>query len=130
MKLRYTPSAKAEFLAVLSFISDDNPAAAEAFRKRAYVVLRRLEHHPASGRIIPEFPELRYREVIVAPFRFFYRTEGNSVWIVAIWHGAQQVRNRAEPAFKRMVQRGLEDSRAGRTISNAKLKQRMRRWRP
>ena len=39
--------------------------------------------------MIPEFPELPYREVVVPPYRFFYRTEGKTVWIVAVWHGAQ-----------------------------------------
>ena len=42
-----------------------------------------------SGRPIPEFPDLPYREVIVAPYRFFYRVKDNAVWIVAVWHGAR-----------------------------------------
>ena len=51
--------------------------------------LRRLEQFPESGRIIPEFPDLPYREVVVRPYRFFYRIKGSTVWIVAAWHGAQ-----------------------------------------
>jgi plasmid stabilization system protein ParE len=38
---------------------------------------------------MPEFPELPYREVIISPYRFFYRVKGEIVWIVAVWHGAQ-----------------------------------------
>ena len=34
-----------------------------------------------------------------------------------------------ELAFSRMVDRGLEDSDAGRTISDEELKDRMRKWR-
>jgi plasmid stabilization system protein ParE len=52
--------------------------------------LRRLEDHPESGRRIPEFPDVPHREVIVRPFRFFYRVEKRTVWIVAAWHGAQR----------------------------------------
>lgn len=44
---------------------------------------------PHSGRTLPEFPDLPFREVIVAPYRFFYRVKGKTVWIVAVWHGAQ-----------------------------------------
>lgn len=33
-----------------------------------------------------------------------------------------------ELAFKRMVERGLEDSRAGRAISNEDMEQRIRSW--
>lgn len=89
MKVRFTPSAKLQFLLALNYIRQDNPPAALRFRKRAEAVLRRLEKFPESGRVIPEFPDLPYRELIVAPYRFFYRTEGKVVWVVAVWHGAQ-----------------------------------------
>lgn len=63
--------------------------AAARFRQICEESLRRLEEFPESGRKIPEFPDLPHREVIVAPYRFFYRTAGDIVWIVAVWHGAQ-----------------------------------------
>jgi len=124
MNLRFTPGAESQFLAALAFIHDDNPSAAEAFRARAESVLRRLTVHPASGRMIPEFPGLPYRELIVAPYRFFYRTEGKTVWVVAVWHGRQLVR---EPAIERMIQRDLADSRVGGAISSKEMKKRIRR---
>ena len=34
-------------------------------------------------------PDLPYREVIVSPYRFFYRIKEATVWVVAVWHGAQ-----------------------------------------
>jgi toxin ParE1/3/4 len=89
VKVQFTPSARLQFLSALTYIRQDNPKAAVRFRKKAESVLRRLERYPESGRIIPEFPELPYREVIVAPYRFFYRVERTVVWIVAVWHGAQ-----------------------------------------
>jgi toxin ParE1/3/4 len=63
--------------------------AAESFRRACEESLRRLEDFPESGRTIPEFPQLPYREVVLNPYRFFYRTSGDIVWIVAVWHGAQ-----------------------------------------
>jgi toxin ParE1/3/4 len=87
--VQFTPSARRQFLSALAYIRQDNPPAAIRFRKKAESALRRLVKFPDSGRVIPEFPELPYREVIVAPHRFFYRIEGRSVWIVAVWHGAQ-----------------------------------------
>jgi plasmid stabilization system protein ParE len=89
VKIQFTRSARIHFLAALDYIRRDNPAAARAFRKKAERVLKRLERFPKSGRTVPEFPDLPYREVIVTPYRFFYRTEGKTVWIVAVWHGAQ-----------------------------------------
>jgi plasmid stabilization system protein ParE len=87
--VQFTPSARDQFLSALSYIRKDKPSAAVNFRNRAEKVLRRLEDFPESGRLIPEFPDLPYREVIVAPYRFFYTCRNDVVWIVAVWHGAQ-----------------------------------------
>ena len=89
MKVKFTPSARVQFLEGLEYIRQDSPSAAKKFREKAEAVLRRLEEFPESGRSIPEFPALPHREVIVRPYRFFYRVVGKTVWIVAVWHGAQ-----------------------------------------
>ena len=89
MKVKFTPSARAQFLVGLEYIRQDSPTAAPQFRQKAESVLRRLEKLPESGRSVPEFPGLPHREVIVGPYRFFYRVVGQTVWIVAVWHGAQ-----------------------------------------
>ena len=89
MKIRFTPTGRVQFLAAIAYIQRDNPTAASRFRQKAEQKLRRLESFPESGRHLPEFPELPYREVIVAPYGFFYRIDGKTVWIVAVWHGAQ-----------------------------------------
>ena len=89
MSLRFTPSGRAQFLAAIAFIRTDAPIAVRRFRHRAETVLRRLERFPLSGRSVPEFPDLPHREVVVRPYRFFYRVVGTTVWIVAVWHRAQ-----------------------------------------
>ena len=80
MKVRFTPSARLQFLRALEYI-----------RRKAEANLRRLEKYPESGLLIPEFPELPHREVIISPYRFFYRIEKKTVWIIAVLHGAQKV---------------------------------------
>lgn len=89
MKVRFTPSADAQFFAALAYISRENPTAARAFRHRVQKALSRLRRFPRSGRVLPEFPDLPFREVIVPPYRFFYRTKDRTAWIVAVWHGAR-----------------------------------------
>jgi len=89
VKIKFTPSARRQFLEGLEYIRQDSPTAARQFRKKAATVLSRLSEFPESGRAIPEFPELPHREVIVRPYRFFYRVVGKTVWIVAVWHSAQ-----------------------------------------
>jgi len=89
VKIQFTPSARAQFFSALSDIRRDKASAAVNFRNRTEKILQRLEDFPESGRIIPEFPELPYREVIISPYRFFYKIKIDVVLIVAVWHGVQ-----------------------------------------
>ena len=89
MKVRFTTSARRQFLEALACICAERPSAARALRERAEETLSRLAEFPDSGARLPEFPDLPFREVIVTPYRFFYRVKGHTVWIVAVWHGAQ-----------------------------------------
>jgi toxin ParE1/3/4 len=59
--MRFTPSARAQFLAAVAYVRRDNPLAAAQFRRDAERALRRLQRFPNSDRIIPKFPELSYR---------------------------------------------------------------------
>jgi toxin ParE1/3/4 len=89
VKVRFTPTSRTQFLEAIIYIYRDNPSAALSFREKAEKVLSRLKRYPESGRLIPEFPDLPFREVIVGPYRFFYRIKGDTVWIIAVWHSAQ-----------------------------------------
>lgn len=91
MKLRFTSTARSEFLAAIEYIQRENPKAANDYFQRAKQGLERLKQFPDSGRSLPEFPDLPHREVIIPPYRFIYRTVGQCVWIVTVWHGARQM---------------------------------------
>jgi plasmid stabilization system protein ParE len=89
LKARFTPGARRELLAALAYLQRENPPAAVAFRRKVERAVRRLERFPASGRPIPEFPDLPHREVVLPPYRLFYRVERRTLWVVAVWHGAR-----------------------------------------
>jgi plasmid stabilization system protein ParE len=89
LRVLFTPSGRNQFLAAIAYIYRENPTAAVAFRRKAEKFLSRLRKFPQSGRVLPEFSDLPFREVIVTPYRFFYRVKGKTVWIVAAWHSAQ-----------------------------------------
>jgi toxin ParE1/3/4 len=88
-RVLFTPTAREQFLAALAYIAADDPAAARGLRDRAETSPSRLADYPESGRVLPEFPDLPFREVVVAPYRFFYRVKDDVVWVVAAWHSAQ-----------------------------------------
>jgi plasmid stabilization system protein ParE len=89
VRVRFTPTGRAQFLAAITYIRHENLRAAAHFRQQAEEAIRRLEQFPESGRVVPEFPELPYREVMVSPYRCFYRLKEKTVWVVTVWHGAQ-----------------------------------------
>jgi toxin ParE1/3/4 len=89
LRILFIPSARTQFLDAIVYICRDNPPAAVSFRRKAEKVLLRLQKFPQSGRALPEFPDLPFREVVGAPYRFFYRVKGKTVWIIAVWHSAQ-----------------------------------------
>jgi len=89
VRVRFTPSARRTFLEAIDFIRQDDPAAADGVLARSVEGLTQLREFPESGRVVPEFPELPYREVLVNPYRFFYRVMDDGVWIVAVWHDRQ-----------------------------------------
>ena len=91
LRVRFTPAARQQLLGAVSYIRQDNPAAAQRFRDAVAHALGRVSEYPESGRLLPEFPDLPHREVIVGPYRFFYRVKGRTIWIVGAWHSRQAV---------------------------------------
>ena len=89
MRVLFTPKGRRQFLKAVAYIYRDNPSASLSFRNKAEKTLSRLTKFPESGRLIPEFSDLPFREVIVRPYRFFYKVKDEIVWIIAVWHSAQ-----------------------------------------
>ncbi len=89
MIVQFTPSARVQFLNAIEAIRRHNLSAAQKFRRQAGIALKRLARFPKSGSLVEDFPELPYREVYVKPYRFFYRVQAETLWIVAVWHAAQ-----------------------------------------
>ena len=89
LRVRFTPSAHQQLLAVVAYIRQDSPQAARRFRDRVATALERVAGFPESGRRLPEFPDLPHREVRVTPYRFFYRVKARTIWIVGVWRDRQ-----------------------------------------
>jgi plasmid stabilization system protein ParE len=89
LRVLFTPTGRRQFLEAVAYIYRNNPSASLSFRNKAEKTLARLKKFPESGRLIPDFSDLPFREVIVRPYRFFYKVKDEMVWIIAVWHSAQ-----------------------------------------
>jgi len=88
-RVRFTPPADQQFLSLITYIRAENPAAAKNLRNHVSSSFENICTFPEMGRIVPEFPDLGFREVIINPYRFFYTVENDTVWVVGVWHAAQ-----------------------------------------
>lgn len=89
MQVRFTATGRVQYLAAFAAIRRNSPQSAREFRRQSEKGLKRLERFPESGALVAEFPDLPFREVYVKPYRFFYQVREKTVWVVAVWHGAQ-----------------------------------------
>ncbi|MCI0339688.1 MAG: type II toxin-antitoxin system RelE/ParE family toxin [Planctomycetales bacterium] len=83
----WTEKARDDLREIHDFIARDSPAAAEAFVERLQDATDRLARFPRSGRKVPEFPRLGYREILYGAYRILYRAEGATVLVAAVVHG-------------------------------------------
>lgn len=86
-KVRWAERARDDLREIYDYIARDSPRAAEALVERVLHSTERLASFPESGRTVPEFPDLSYRELLVGNYRIWYRIEKETVWIVTVLHG-------------------------------------------
>jgi len=67
------------------YYGEGAPDVGKRFTAEILTKIERLEAHPLSGRVVPEFLVEHLREIIYAPFRIVYRHDKNKVRIVRVW---------------------------------------------
>ena len=95
-----------DFREVFEYLKSQSQTVARSFVDQVDSVVRRLGTHPRSGRIVPELKKQnisRYREVVLNPWRLFYRYEQDTVYIVSLIDGR---RNIEEILFRRVLDQG------------------------
>jgi len=73
MKARYSATARLAYVEAITFLSEKNPIAANNLFDQIEEGIKNICLFPESGRIVPEFNDRRYREIIVNPYRAQYR---------------------------------------------------------
>ena len=73
------------------FIARDSRQYAGMMVRRIRTAVSRLGEFPQRGRVVPEFPEGPYREILVGPYRVVYRhmEDRDMVLVVAVMHGSR-----------------------------------------
>ena len=85
MVVLFSPSARREFLEAVRSLKRDEFYKALQILSHVKSQMLQLRMYPQSGRRIPEFPIQPYREWTMGPYRIFYRTQNQIIWIAAVW---------------------------------------------
>ena len=75
-----------------AFIARDSPRLAAMFVERIFGAAERLQQFPRSGRLVVEARDEAFREVLVLNHRVIYVILESEVEILAIIHGARELR--------------------------------------
>lgn len=88
----WTEPALNELREIAEYIEIANPTAARKFVRNIFGKTDRLTTFPFSGHIIPELPELPYREILVNPCRIIYKLQNQQVYILHVVRQERELR--------------------------------------
>ncbi len=90
-KIKWTIRALNDLHDIYDFIAKDSRRYAQIQVEDIQDAALNLASFPLMGRIVPEFPDLSYREILVGNYRVIYRLEEEQglVLIMAVAHGRQ-----------------------------------------
>jgi toxin ParE1/3/4 len=91
-KIIWSPAALADLKAIHDYIARDSDTIAGAFVERLLGDVDRLADFPLIGTRIREFKRSPYRHLIVRPYRIIYRVSDDAVCIIAVVHGARDLK--------------------------------------
>ncbi|MCS3748273.1 plasmid stabilization system protein ParE [Xanthomonas arboricola] len=89
--------ALADLDAIADYIAIDNAPAAAALVKRVFAHVEQLIEHPDSGSRPQELKRSRYRQIVEAPCRVFYRVDGQRIVVVHVMRSERALRKNRLP---------------------------------
>lgn len=88
----WTEPALNDLDAIADYIALDNPEAARRLVRKIFRHVGQLADYPRSGSKPPELKGWRYRQIVEAPCRVFYRQEGPRVFILYVMRSERLLR--------------------------------------
>ncbi|MGB6538775.1 MAG: type II toxin-antitoxin system RelE/ParE family toxin [Xanthobacteraceae bacterium] len=89
MKVEYTPRAREDLVAILSYIEQRSPQGARNVARGFYRTIELIGEFPQAGRVAGE-QATRALPVGHYPYVIYWNVEGDRVWIVHIRHTARR----------------------------------------
>lgn len=90
MRVAFAAAAKRDLVAIVDYIAQDNPVAAEAVFNAISTVAARLADFPELGHA-GRLPDTRELTVAGLPYLIVYQVVRDTVTIIAVFHGARDL---------------------------------------
>jgi addiction module RelE/StbE family toxin len=94
LPVSWAASARRDLREILDYIALDSPAMARAKLSVFEESVSELGSFPKKGRIVPELEKNNistYRELILSPWRVFYKIENQNIFIMAVIDGRRNI---------------------------------------
>ena len=105
-ELIWTEPALHELDAIADYIAIEDTQAVRRLVQRVFKHVEQLVEQPESGSRPPEMRQSRYRQIIEAPCRVFYRYDGTRVFVLYVMRGEMRFRK------TRLIKRDRSNPRA------------------
>lgn len=89
VRITWTEQALDDVENIVNFISRDSVHYARMHAQKIFGAVKRLEHFPESGRVVPEIGKKEIREILLGNYRIIYRLKQNAVEILTVYHSAR-----------------------------------------
>ena len=86
MKTVLTDSGRRQLCTAVEAIHRRDRDRAQRFRAKIESLLTGPVEIGQQGTPLPEFADLPFREVRIDGYRFFFRADGNTLWLVGVWN--------------------------------------------
>jgi toxin ParE1/3/4 len=94
-RVRWAPVAFQDLDEIIDYIAaQEGPEVAAVVYRKIKARIRTLSNHPGRCRVVPELKSVgvnEYRELIVSPYRVFFRVDGRDVGIIGVLDGRRDL---------------------------------------
>lgn len=92
-RIVWTEAAWIDLESIANFISRDSPYYAASFVHEIRDCARSLSQMSMRGHIVSEIGDRQIRQLMVQSYRLIYKVEGSRVAVLAIVHGARDLKS-------------------------------------
>ena len=98
VRVDWAKPALTDLREIYEFIARDSSRYAQLTVEKITGATASLARFPQLGEVLPEFPSLAYRQIVVGNYRLIYREDqrANRVFVIAVVHASRKI----EPIFE------------------------------